>query len=756
MSVLKEKCVLLGLKDKRRDLGPLRVLHVDRAQDRVIIIPIDQSKPHRFIERDAGEILSFLEAKEETLKLLEHGDLDPRANLSDEELARRYPAAKVGETSFPLKYRKKWRPVMERLKELIGQVWTGTVSMHQALKQACSGTDIPVQAAYGPAYAFLASGEDLDAVLPRTSDLGKKGVPRAGDGKSRGRPKLPDADQPNVPVKKNFGLTKFHIEQMQEFHRILVGAGVSVGDAHKRFLQTHFRKGWKKQNGVDLPVLMEDGQRPSLNQFRIHGPGDNPDEAAWRKHLSGFEFESNFRALDGNDTPQTFQTGVLAEEDASSGDTYLVSIFSRLRTVGPCRVIPIVDNAVGYITGLHVGWSVNSDAVQLALLSSMSSMVDLCRRFGFEIDEDDWIEIQHLVYRIDRGEANCKDIRELLEKLESGCEIVQTGRAELKGTVEGTHSALHHHDHDGSTKGRMRKRGEVDPASQAILNIYEFTRDVIRAVLYHNNKQLVPHLLTTEMKRDGVRATRKEIMLWARRKGYERSVLVHPDKRITHLCLQMDAVVRRDGVYPILRRHHDQGDEIILKKLRYLGTFVSDKRWLELVRRRGKSFRIRVYYNPIDVRKIWYQDPDAGLQALTLASKDPLLAQYGTFEDCLQDQANETPGNRDLKHEETQARSDMLAEKDAAQATARREKKKEAALQKPQGGGSNRSAQGRRENRKDELNATGPSPAPLGPEYWDEIPQKPDEDLATRKVPDNIVPIRPTHDPIDAWLNEGA
>lgn len=754
MSVLKEKCILLGLKDKRRGLGPMRILHVDWQLERLILIPIDQSKPHGFIKRNAKEIQSVLDANDGALKLQEYGDLDPRANLSDEDLARRYPAAKAEETSFPVKYRKKWRPIMARFKESVGQVLAGMISMHQALKKACSGTGIPVQAAYAPAYAFLASGQDLAAVLPRTTNLGKKGVPRAGDGKSRGRPRLPDADHPNEPVKKNFAPTQFHIEQMQEFHRMLVGAGVSVKDAHKRFLQTHFRKGWKKQNGIDLPVLMEDGQYPSLNQFRAHGPGGDPDEAAWRKHLSGFKFESDFRPLDGNGTPLTFQTGVLAEEDASSGDTYLVSVFNRLRTVGPCRVIPIVDSAVGYITGLYVGWSVNAEAVQLALLLSMSSKVDFCRRFGFEIDEDDWLAIQHLAYRIDRGEANCKDIRALLEALDSGCEIVQTGRSELKGTVEGTHPALHHHDHDGSTKGRMRERGEVDPASQAILNIYEFTRDVIRAVLYHNNRQLVPHLLTTEMKRDGVRPTRKAIMLWARRKGYERSTLAHPDKRITHLCLQMDAVVRRDGVYPILRRHHEQGDEIVLKKLRYLGKVVSDKGWLELVRRREKSFRIRVYYNPIDVRSIWYRDPDTGLQLLTLASKDPLLAQYGTFEDCLQDQANETPGNRDLEHEETQARSDMLAEKDAAQATARREKKL-AALQNPAGAGSNRSAQGRRQNRRDELNATGPCPAPLGPEYRDEIPQKPDEEPAAARVPDNVVPLRPTYDPLDAWLNEG-
>lgn len=252
------------------------------------------------------------------------------------------------------------------------------------------------------------------------------------------------------------------------------------------------------------------------------------------------------------------------------------------------------------------------------MLNAASSKVDYCARHGISINGDEFPQVHFNTLLVDRGEFICNDVREALSNINTSLEYVQTGRGDLKGQVEAMHHTLHatsSHQIPGTTRGKRRGRGESDPALEACLNIHEFTADLIRAIIYHNTKEPVPRLLSTEMLHDGVQPTRMSIWQWARKKGYVAYLNCDEDHLIAQLCPLIEAVVHADGVHLIAKNEATAGYEVVVRSLRYLGPIAEQLNWLETARRRGK-FRIRLYHNPYDLRRVWYLDPAAGRSSL--------------------------------------------------------------------------------------------------------------------------------------------
>lgn len=173
----------------------------------------------------------------------------------------------------------------------------------------------------------------------------------------------------------------------------------------------------------------------------------------------------------------------------------------------------------------------------------------------------------------------------------------------------------------------------------------------------------------------------------------------------------MTAVVTENGVYPVVRRNGTSGDEIILNEFRYLGVFIKDKRWLEQARKVGRR-RIVIKMNPNDPNKIWYQDPDFGLQTFTLASKDPLLGRLATVEDLISTKTDEIGSVAKANDEADQARAKMKLQNSAERKQSKKEQKELKLLAKKANINSASGAD-RRKNLQDEVAATGQSPMPI-------------------------------------------
>jgi hypothetical protein len=212
------------------------------------------------------------------------------------------------------------------------------------------------------------------------------------------------------------------------------------------------------------------------------------------------------------------------------------------------------------------------------------------------------------------------------------------------------------------------------------------------------------------MKQQGVKGTRKAIWEYSMRNKYHHQIAYHEDDLVS-LCPEVPAVVTENGVYPVVKRYGDHGDEILLNELRYLGPFLNANRWLEIARKRGR-WRITIRMNPNDPRRVSYQDPDAGLQYFTLATEDALLGRIATVYDLVETHTSEIGQKRETKDEADRAAARMYQENNADRAEIKKAKKKLKKNQtKPKQQG--RTGAGRRKNQQDEVAATGQAPIPI-------------------------------------------
>lgn len=683
-----------------------RVICCDKGKDIAVVMRLD-TKPLR-----APKTLSLkkLESLAEENKLVpKKMHIIPQFRLEDAKLAKRYPARKGKAVSAPLAYRTKWLQILDEITPYLETIWRKESSMYKVISATAKKFSLPPNQTYEVLYRFLAEGSVRLSVIPNRFFCGGIGKKRVGKGFILGR-KTSERKKSNLN-NDNFVLTPEWLLKIRDTYKETVKRGVSVGDAYLIFLNLHCSTSCVVVNGETIVTYLDKKDRPSKTQFRTNGPDGTPEEEAWRKQLENKEFEKNFRGMYGGNTPETFRTGILADVDSTSNDRYLVSVFNRLRGVGTARSLPVVDTSISYIFGIYVGWSVNGEAAKLSVFNAANPKVEFCARHGIIISPEDWYACLHAEYRADRGEFNAKVPREALGSLNRSIEYVISGRPDLRPEGEQTHRRLHDHNAEGSTFGSLKKRGEKDPAKAAHQNIFEYTRELIRYILWHNNHAPVEHLLTSEMRQCGVKPTRKAILEWSMKNGYHHQIGYNEDDLVLALCPEIEAVITPNGVYPVVRRNGNSGDEILLDEFRYLGPFMEQQRWLEHARQVGRR-RIAIRMNPNDPSKVWYQDPDHGLQTFNLATKDPLLARLATVHDLASTKTDEIGSVSLAKDEADKARAAMKLKNDAERKQSKKEKKEQQYLAKKANIKSSSGAN-RRKNRQDEVASVGQAPIPI-------------------------------------------
>lgn len=720
-------------------------------QNIAVLIRTDVRKHTRPLIKPYGLVSSWI--SDGLLRIVEKETTVPQHRLTDEALTKRFPSSNrkrnddgSAKLSAPVEYRNTWVPFLRDIELILPDVWRKKRSLSSILSPACVRHKVALNSAYVELYRFLANGSNYQSVISDKFHSGGKGKPRVGKGKVLGRKKLSVKEKNGD--NDNFPLTKEWLTRIRDTYRETIKRSVSGGKAYRTFLNLHCMSQMNVTDGKLSSEYLAPNKRPSKSQFLAHGSGDDPQEAMWRKQLLAGEFEKNFRALDGQSEPRTFRSGLLAQVDASSNDRYLVSVFNRAQTVGTARVIPVVEDSTGYIFGIHIAWRVNQGAANLSVLNALSDKVPFCDHYGITINARDWYQTLHAEYRADHGEFNCNAVRQSLGALNRSIEYCVVGRPDLRGRGEQAHRLLHDHDANGSTYGTFRKRGEKDPASTADQNIFDFTRETIRLVLNHNNLTIVDHLLTTEMRQDGVEPTRRGILEWSIAKGYHHQIHYQHDDAVLSLCPEFAAVVTENGIYPIVQRNYDSGDELLLRDLRYLGEFATQQRWLETARRSGRR-RITIRMNPNDPRVIWYQDTDYGLQEFHLATQDPLIGRLVTLHDLLSRKSSDAIAMGPLQDRLERARAQTELENAAERKEIAKQKKEHVAKGRGKKGKSG--AKGRRDALKKEIAATGQSPVA--------VPAS----SATMPPPDNVLPSNvvslpigkasPLENKIDSWLD---
>lgn len=731
-----------------------RILWFSESENIAVLIRIDKERLGAPLITTYSELDDLIGNK---IFLLKSVSLLPQQRLSDEDLNNRYPPKnrrvnkenkKQPEISAPVAYRRKWLPILDEITPNLEIVWRKRKSLHSLISITAEKHDVPENQTYQVLYRFLAAGSARSSVIPNRFLCGAKGSPRIGKGTPLGR-KQTETKLKDLP-NDNFVLNDDWLRKIRDTYKETIKRGVTAASAYQTFLNLYCSTSCQIIDGVARYEYLPRKKRPSKVQFITNGPASDPKEETWRKQLTDKEYEKNYRGLYGNSEPETFRTGILADVDSTSNDRYLVSVFNCLRGVGTARSLPVVDVNIGYIFGIYVGWNINSEAAKLAVLNAASPKVGFCARYGITINEGEWYSCLHAKYRADRGEFNAESPRESLGNLNRSIEYVMTGRPDYRPIGEQTHRRLHDHDADGSTYGKNRKRGEKNPAKDAHQNIFEYIRELIRLILYHNNYAPADHLLTTEMRQCGVRPTRRAILEWSMAKGYHHQIAYHEDDLVLELCPEVQATVTAQGVYPVVRRNGATGDEVILDELRYLGPFVENNRWLEHARTRGR-FRIIIRMNPNDPTRVWYQDADTGLHTLTLATKDPLLGRLCTVNDLISTKTAEISSLTDLKDEADRQKAKIKAINNAERKESKSKKKQQQELAKKANINSSTGAD-RRKNRQAEVAATGQAPIPI----FGSTPILSQPTEPQQSIPSADIEHDSTSDLIEQWLREGS
>jgi hypothetical protein len=397
--------------------------------------------------------------------------------------------------------------------------------------------------------------------------------------------------------------------------------------------------------GAKHVVLNAPHLRLTLAQFRRWGPRKNREQEAWRKQISDLEYQNNHRPQRGAETDGICDVGKVASADGTPVDVNLVSIDDPLEGAGVGNRIVCRDLYVGLKLGAHFlyGKATGIDALQTLFVVG-NTKDELGEKFGIP----DWLNDRNFPpiipaeFRVDHAEFYTEATR--LAAKDCGVDLTYPGpcRGDQKGGIESDHHATHQQlDRrlPGANFGRQKKHGESNPRDGACLNIFQYERLWWKQAYYHNCVELVPHLMSLELRQWVATArtqfvpTRINIWNWARDRGYIGYRQYAPDLAmlIPHLLPPIKARVFKDGIR-LLRP--DTGDKpVLINALVYRSEYFYSSGMDRLAGTPHKD--ITVKYNSSKPDTIWICHKRDGLQAFSCASKDLILLTECTLQDAL-------------------------------------------------------------------------------------------------------------------------
>lgn len=400
--------------------------------------------------------------------------------------------------------------------------------------------------------------------------------------------------------------------------------GVSVRQAFIKTLEEWFAKSERWVEGERRCVIKPEALRYTENQFKYwaqQGAGalssrqiERGETAAKRVYLRRQnKMAGSFATANGN-----------AFIDSTSTDVTLVSAASRQTVLTAPWRTEVLGAGLDYIFGQHVTFdSPSNTTALLALLHAAEDKVGYCARFGIKIEPSDWYPMTFHRVHADNGEFKGDLVFQQIDQMETAAHYGAAYDAINKAPGESNHNATHKNvDHamPGSTFGRRPTRGEPRAAETARLTYHEYMPELIRHVLNHNNVERVSHLLTLEMRNEGVEPTRRRILEWMIKKGYVSSAPRDLNALRVRCLPRLRGVIHADGVH--IFDPWTAGD-CLIKRLVYRSDWMVTAGVLEKASTRSR--RIDVHLDPMNLREVWVNLD--GLRPLQLVTHDPDMCE---------------------------------------------------------------------------------------------------------------------------------
>jgi len=344
-----------------------------------------------------------------------------------------------------------------------------------------------VQTLYRYLRDYWRYGLTQNALLPGFPQCGGKGVEKTLSEVKVGRP-ISESEF-GFQIKQGKNVTG------QDKKKILKGYAKFYANEGELSLVKAYNKTKNEYYANEVREAVETGcsdKIPSHAQFVYWGRKLSNSGEVKKKRKPKGDFERNQRGLENTVSSSTSGPGDFYEIDATTADVHIVLELNRHYCIGRPIIYSVTDRASRMIVGFYVclenpSWY----AASLAIANAFMPKSEYCSKFGIDIKEAEWpCSYVPSALVCDRGEMKGKKPSAIIPKLGPELILLPPYRPEMKSIVERRFGILNEeslHELDGTTKGRFRKRGEIDPREKAIYTLKELTETLLRDVLKHNN-----------------------------------------------------------------------------------------------------------------------------------------------------------------------------------------------------------------------------------------------------------------------------
>lgn len=392
---------------------------------------------------------------------------------------------------------------------------------------------------------------------------------------------------------------------------------ISLKETYNYILKDFFSDRYKDKDGEIKCQVWDKSRIPTYDQFYYWFKKlENPKKDVTFRE-SAKDFELKYRPILSNSTIETNGPGTRFQIDATIADIYLVSSLDRNRIIGRPVVYAVIDVFSRLVTGIYVGLEGPSwVGAMMALDNMMTDKIGFCRRYGIDIEEEQWPS-HHLpeIIIADRGEFEGYSVENLINNLGIKIENTSPYRGDLKGIVERgfrtTNTKLKHKT-PGAVLKEFRKRGDRDYRLDATLTLEEFTKIYINMILHHNNTLIDKYPIEKEMIADEVIPIPTKLWSWgiANKKGRLKTI---------------DIEIFRLNVLPKAKANISRAG-IKFKNLYYSSQKAIEEQWFLKTKVRS----IEVVYDPRNIDYIYILNNDGKSH-----EKCYLLEPSKQYKDCI-------------------------------------------------------------------------------------------------------------------------
>lgn len=437
-------------------------------------------------------------------------------------------------------------------------------------------------------------GKNINALLPDYANSGAKGIERKPGEKKRGRPRKSSSEGINIDLKTKkvfrVALEKYYLTTKKN----------RLTDAYKMMIKEFFAEDIYYENGVKKLKIKDEEKLPTLTQFKYWFAKEyrTPEVTVARK--GRIKAEKDHRALLSNTLSEVDGPGSRFQIDATVADVYLISKFNSNWIIGRPIIYLVIDVYSRMVVGLNIGLEGPSwMGAMMALANTVMNKQEFCAEYGIKITKEEW-PCEHLpdVLLADRGEFEGYNVNRLIDAFNMEVENAAPYRADWKGVVEKHFDLIQKRVKPflpGYVDTDFQERGARDYRLDAVLTLEEFTKIIIKQIIYYNTKHyLKDYVRELDMISDNVEPIPLEIWNWGI-KNRSGKLKYYPEELVKAILLpNKNATVTEKGI-KLMGMYYSC--DTALKEL-----------WFETSRQKG-SWKIEISYDPRNMSNVYFVNP---------------------------------------------------------------------------------------------------------------------------------------------------